>query len=76
MYFTSPTSVLVENGTLDGGSNRLSLEGEQLLETGFESNGKILSTTEDCIGSCSLEMEPWKTGVAVQNNVIYRYADN
>lgn len=51
MYFTAPTSVLVENGTLDGDSKRLTLEGEQLLEIGFKSKGKITSTTSDCIGS-------------------------
>lgn len=51
MYFTAPVSLVVENGTLEGGSKRLSLEGEQLLSIGFKSKGKITSTTSDCIGS-------------------------
>lgn len=51
MYFTGAVSVVVENGTLEGGAKRLTLEAEQLLETGFESKGKIKSTTADCIGS-------------------------
>ncbi len=50
MYFTAPTSVLVENGTLDGGSRLLSLEAEQLLNIGFKSDGSIASTTEESIG--------------------------
>lgn len=51
MYFTAPTSVLVENGTLDGGVKLLSLNAEQLLDIGFKSKGRIKSTTSDCIGS-------------------------
>lgn len=51
MYFTAPTSVTVSNGVTEDGKTDYDLEGGKLFKVGFESAGKLTSTTRSCIGT-------------------------
>ncbi len=49
MYFTAPTTVVIENGTVDTGAKTFNLKAEELKRVGFKSAGKLTSTTASCI---------------------------
>jgi len=51
MYFTAPATVVIENGSVEGGKKTFSLEGEKLTRVGFTSSKPLTSTTASCIGS-------------------------
>ena len=51
MYFTSSATVVIENGTVEGGKKTFSVEGEKLLRVGFTSAKELTSTTASCIAS-------------------------